>query len=136
DEQSDQPAREGPLALGSIELWRDQPTAEMFKPIPALLQQARKNLAGSDARDLWVRGIESVKEQRAILARFPVAAPALQATDAFIAWLEQEAPKKHGPSGIGVANYDWYLEHVQLVPYSWSQEVALMERELARARSM
>ncbi len=32
-------------------------------------------------------------------------------------------------------NYDWYLKNVQLVPYTWHDEVVLMERELARAYS-
>src|SRR5262249_23110087 len=36
-------------------------------------------------------------------------------------------------SGIGIDNYNWYLKNVQLVPYTWSEEVTLMERELARS---
>ena len=60
---------------------------------------------------------------------------AREATDAFVAWLEQQAPSRTGPSGIGKANYDWYLANVQLVPYTWSSELLLMTRELARARS-
>jgi hypothetical protein len=57
------------------------------------------------------------------------------ATDAFAAWLDAELPSKTGASGIGVDNYDWYLKHVQLAPYTWREEVTLMERELARAYS-
>ena len=152
DEKSDQPAREGPFALGALELWTyAQPmaadkaaeVAALLKPIPALLAQARTNLTGN-ARDLWVFGIESVKQQKAILATLndkvsaasELAAAlkaAQEATDSYIGWLEQQAPSKTGPSGVGIANYDWYLKHVQLLPYSWADEVALMERELARA---
>ena len=33
------------------------------------------------------------------------------------------------------SNYDWYLKNVQLVPYTWRDEVTLMERELARAHA-
>jgi hypothetical protein len=36
---------------------------------------------------------------------------------------------------VGVENYDWYLRNVQLVPYTWQEEVALVERELARAHA-
>ena len=153
-EETDQPAREGPHALGSIELWRahfpleDRAAAELaaaLAPIPALLLQARANLTG-DARDLWIRGIQSVQEQRKALADLAgktgphadLAAAtrrALEATDAFIDWLEVQAPSKQGPSGVGIANYDWYLKNVQLVPYTWAEEVLLMERELARART-
>ncbi|HVI21832.1 MAG TPA: DUF885 family protein, partial [Myxococcales bacterium] len=154
DEQSDQPAREGHQAYGSVELWKYRfplpaneasGLAAQLRPIPALLDQARKNLTG-DARDLWVYGTTSMKEQSATLAALApkVAAQAevaaavktaREATDSFVGWLEHEAPAKTGASGIGQANYDWYLRNVQLLPYTWSSEVALMERELARARA-
>ncbi|MFL5441094.1 MAG: DUF885 family protein [Myxococcales bacterium] len=154
DEQSDQPAREGHQAYGSVELWKYRfplpaneasGLAAQLRPIPALLDQARKNLTG-DARDLWVYGTTSMKEQSATLAALApkVAAQAevaaavrrtREATDSFVGWLEHEAPAKTGASGIGQANYDWYLRNVQLLPYTWTSEVALMERELARARA-
>ncbi len=154
DEQSDQPAREGPQAAGSVELWKltfpltHEQAATLsaaLLPIPALLTQARGNLIGN-ARDLWVYGINDLKGQRARLAALlgRVAGHAElsiainragEATDRYIDWLQEEAPKKTGPSGVGVANYDWYLAHVQLLPYTWADEVALMERELARARA-
>src|SRR4029453_2099878 len=58
------------------------------------------------------------------------------ATDDFAKWLESQSPSKTGPSGVGIENYNWYLKNVQLVPYTWAEEVALMERELARARAL
>jgi hypothetical protein len=140
-EQSDQPAREGPLAWGAVELWNPNAQPEPgLRTIPGLLAQARKNLTG-DGADLWNWGTKSLKQQSADLARLADSAGPLQdaaraarlATDSLVAWLESEAPKKTGPSGIGAANYDWYLKHVQLVPYTWAEEVALMQRELARA---
>jgi hypothetical protein len=60
---------------------------------------------------------------------------AIEATDAFRAWLETEAPSMRGASGVGVENYDWYLKNVHLLPYTWQDEVALMRRELARAHA-
>jgi hypothetical protein len=152
DEESDQPAREGPQSLGSVELWKysfplaPAQAAELaagLQPIPALLEQARGNLTG-DARDLWIFGIERVKEQRAMLADLSgkvaehaglasAVKSAQQATDDFIRWLEQQAPSKSRPSGVGIENYDWYLAHVQLLPYTWAEEIALVQRELARA---
>lgn len=149
DEQSDQPAREGPFAFGAVELWtlRSPEEAGRFLPqlqaIPGLLDQARKNLTG-DARDLFVHGIGALKDQRRILAALegkvakdlePAVHAALVATEGFIGWLEAEAPRKRGPSGVGVANYDWYLKNVQLLPYTWAEEKLLVERELARARA-
>lgn len=104
------------------------------------------NLVGN-GRDLWVFGTRSVRDQSADLAalsaRIGSANAALhadvlrakQATDDFASWLEARASSKTGPSGVGIENFDWYLENVHLVPYSWQEEVRLMERELARAHA-
>ncbi len=154
DEQSDQPAREGPFALGAVELWTyraplDSQAADeiaaRLRPLPALLRQARGNLIG-DAKDLWNFGIKAVHQEREVLAQFsgkaaghPALAEAvkraLDATDEYLRWLEEQAPSKTGPSGIGMTNYDWYLANVQLLPYTWADEVLLVQRELARAKS-
>src|SRR5262249_26426768 len=153
-DESDQPAREGPFAFGIVELWRFQfplsqqaarDLAARLTPIPALLEKARRNLTG-DARDLWVQGIRRMKGQRVALADLaskvgpnPSLAAAGQrasdATDGFIRWLEAQAPSKKGPSGIGIDNYNWYLANVQLLPYTWADEMAVCQRELARARA-
>jgi hypothetical protein len=57
------------------------------------------------------------------------------ATDSFADWVNSQAASRTSPSGIGVENYNWYLKNVQLVPYTWQDEVALMTRELARAHA-
>ena len=154
-EESDQPAREGPFATGGVELWQmDFPLSsenaarveQGVSTIPALLEQARGNLVGNQ-KDLWVFGTRSIEDQSQALSelasrltdaqselRARVEA-AKEATDVFADWLAREAPNKTGPSGVGVENYDWYLKNVQLVPYTWHDEVTLMERELARAWS-
>ena len=154
DEQSDQPAREGPFALGAIELWQLQfpltpaPAKELalqLSRIAPLLAQARQNLTGN-ARDLWVYGIRSLRDQRVLLEKLgsqvegqPELAAKVQgavaATAGLIAWLEAEAKSKTGPSGVGIENYDWYLANVQLLPYTWADELQLVERELARSRA-
>ena len=150
-DQSDQPAREGPLAYGAVELWKydfrlaASATAQIepgIRAIPGLLAQARQNLTGTGA-DLWTWGTRAIKQQSADLAQLdskvsdqPLKGEverAKAATDSMGQWLDSEASKHAGPSGIGVANYDWYLKNVQLVPYTWQDEVSLMERELGRA---
>jgi len=154
-DQSDQPAREGPHAYGSIEIWKQtlpltaQNAAGIepaLRAIPKLLEHARTNLVGN-GRDLWVYGTSEVKQQSSTLDRLTYLvgedggalkfeiARAKAATDQFVQWLEAQATSKTAPSGIGVQNYDWYLKNVQLVPYTWQQEVALMESELARANA-
>lgn len=153
--QSDQPAREGPWAAGSVELWtyrfplapeRARDMSAGISAIPGLLERAKLNLVGN-ARDLWVFGTQQIKQQSEDLAaladRLGTSSAGLledvrkakAATDAFAEWLDAQAPSKTGPSGVGIENYDWYLRNVQLVPYTWRDEVTLMERELARARA-
>jgi hypothetical protein len=152
--RSDQPLREGPHVEGSIELWTFLPlTAERaaalnarFNTIPKLLEQAKSNLV-ENCHDFWVLGIREMKQQSEELATFattiasshpdliPGVQRAREATDLFVTWLDRELPSKTGPSGIGVDNYTWYLNHVQLVPYTWADEVALLNSELARAEA-
>jgi hypothetical protein len=155
-EESDQPAREGPFAWGAVELWtyefplsaeRAAQLDSQIRAIPRLLSQAKTNLTGN-GRDLWIFGAKSLRRQSADLARLASRVTgtagnlkadverAGQATDDLVAWLDSQAASKTGPSGVGVENYDWYLKNVQLVPYTWREEVALMERELARAHSL
>ena len=155
-DQSDQPAREGPHSAGAVELWsysfplsaaNAAAVAEGLRVIPSLLARARANLVGN-GHDLWARSVGSIREQSDALAdldsKLGADAPAglrddvrraKAATDSFAAWVESRTASKTGASGVGVANYDWYLKNVQLVPYTWADEVRLMERELARARS-
>jgi hypothetical protein len=152
-DQSDQPAREGPFADGAIEVWaetfplsaeRAALMRQSLRAIPVLLTRTRTNLTGTGA-DLWKSAAGSIRDQRTELKALAAKvsadlAPDVQraqaATDAFAAWVEQQAPSKKGTSGVGIMNYNWYLKHVMLVPYTWDQEVTIMERELARAEAL
>ena len=60
---------------------------------------------------------------------------AIKETALFAGWLENNAQYKDGPSGVGKDNYTWYQKNVHLVPISWEEEVALLQRELDRAWS-
>ena len=153
--QSDTPAHEGPTHHGVVELWTysfpltraaESKLATELRIVPPLLTQARANLTGN-ARDLWVAGIGNLRQQGRDLAALGQhsanAGPELErairdagkATGEFVAWLEQQAPSKTGPSGIGKENYTWSLRNVHLVPMSWEDEERLLKRELARAHS-
>ncbi|MBA4095000.1 MAG: hypothetical protein C0489_13075, partial [Candidatus Accumulibacter sp.] len=153
--QSDTPNHEGPMAQDAIELWTYQfpldiaserkLTAELAA-IPPFLAQGRINLT-ANTRDLWSAGLASMEEQARDLATLEktvagngaalgsAVSDARQATESFVAWLRTELPKKTGPSGVGVENYDWYLRNVQLSPLTWEGEVALLERELGRSHA-
>ena len=153
--QSDTPAHEGTWVHGAPELWTyDFPVngarlAEFrmkLQAAPALLQQARSNLVGN-ARDLWSQGVRTAGEQAAALSALASHLASLQpdlvpdvrraqaAVEEFRGWLEAELPKKSGPSGIGVENYDWYLKHVHLLPYTWHEQLTLIRRELERGHA-
>ncbi|MFN5581051.1 DUF885 family protein [Gemmatimonas sp.] len=140
-------------ALDTVrDLTRDevQQLTTALRAVPPLLTQARANLADANARDLWVGGVRAFEEQHDALStlltrvrqRHPketaLAAAISQAADAttqFKAWLEAEAPKRTGPSGIGKEQYTWYLRNVLLVPLTWDQEVTILRRELARSHA-
>lgn len=153
--ESDVPAHEGPVIHGWIDLWQyDYPLSESdaaelsgrIGSIPGLLEQARANLTGS-GQDIWMAGLRSFDRQSADLVEFreQVAGTsdeltraidaARQASEDFRAWLQDRAPSRTGPSGVGKDNYTWYMQNVHLVPYSWEEQVTLMKRELARAHA-
>jgi hypothetical protein len=154
-DQSDTPAHEGPTHHGLVELWtyafplapaEEARLARELAVIPPLLRQARGNLTGN-ARDLWVSGITTIKQQAAALVELDRKTAATgrelraaigaagEATRGFVAWLEAQAPSKTGPSGVGKDAYTWSLKNVHLVPLTWDDEVAILSRELARAHT-
>jgi hypothetical protein len=167
-ERSDVPQHEGVTAAPAIDLFAfnfplsraDQRSlACLLDAVPALLDQAKLNLRESNARDLWVYSVRTLRSQSEVLANLQsgtldmrtlegnnhgslagagkelkaAVQRARTATDAFAGWLETEAPTKTGPSGIGKDNYNWYLQKVHLVPYDWDQQETLLRRELERA---
>ena len=153
--ESDVPAHEGPTNHAVLELWtysfpltkkeEERLTKELLV-IPPLLRQAKRNLVGN-AKDLWVAGIKNLEKQEQVLVglqkKTNSGSPALtaalkkaeQETSLFVVWLKKEATKKTGPSGVGKENYTWYQQNVHLLPFTWEEEVALLQKELSRAWS-
>jgi hypothetical protein len=129
--------------------------------IPALLTEAKENLRESNAHDLWSFGEQELRNQSHTLTSLQAGTltvstlegswqadltgisstlrrsigDARKATDEFIAWLEQMAPGKTGPSGVGKDNYTWYQQNVHFVPFNWDEEAVLLRRELERAQA-
>jgi hypothetical protein len=151
--EPDVPLREGPEIHGVLDLWKlefplDESgravLREKLAAIPAVLAQAKKNLV-EDTADLWLLGIRQKRDETLDLERLgrrlgptdpglvPLVDAAKAAADDFRAWLEEGLKTKKGPSGIGVAEYDWYQKHVHLVPYTWAEQLAIAERELERS---
>ncbi len=154
--RSDVPAHEGPTHHATTELWtysfplsaeEETRLIKDLSVIPPLNEQAKQNLTGN-ARDLWVAGIRDIKIQSSVLTDLKNAEgvakrkklikaidAAISASDDLANWLEELAPSKTGPSGIGKENYSWYMQNVHLVPLTWEDEVMILKRELARAWS-
>ncbi len=129
--------------------------------VPAFLEQAKANLKDGNARDLFQFGarafnwqIDALKGLEAGTIKMrtlegPVSGSlegasseliaavknAREASEAFIVWMETQAPSKTGPSGVGKENYDWYMKNVRLMPYGWDDQVAHLRRELERSRA-
>ena len=152
---TDVPEREGPNMAGAIELpnfaqplsGQDAETiSERLAVAPDVFESARDNLIGN-ARDLWITGARSIREQSSDLDRFAAsvetdfpdlaadARTARAASDNFADWLDGEASSKTGTSGVGKDNYSWNLKNVHLLPYSWEEELLLMRRELSRSHA-
>lgn len=167
-EMSDVPAHEGPSAEPNIDLFAftyplsaadDARLSEMLGAVPAMLADAKVNLANSQAHDLWAYGDRAFLEQAETLAALQAGTlmlndlggkrratlegttPALRAavheariaSEEFARWVKSEAPRRTGPSGVGKANYDWYLKHVLLSPWTFDQQATLLQRELDRS---
>jgi hypothetical protein len=165
---SDVPAHEGPSAEPNIDLHNfgyplapgeDAKLTELLGAVPAMLADAKVNLAGSKAHDLWAYGDRAFNEQAEVLAKLEAgtlilndlggkrpaslqgASPGLRAavgnarvaTEQFAQWIRDQAPRRKGPSGVGKANYNWYLKHVLLSPYDFDQQQVLLQRELDRS---
>jgi hypothetical protein len=153
-QRSDVPAHEGPTHHAVVEFWTyDLPLSpeaqarlvQELAVIPPLMKQARGNLTGN-ARDLWVAGIRDIQAQGRHLENIETQtaetaseelratlAAARVASDQLVTWLEQQAPSKDGPSGLGREDYTWYQQQVHYLPLSWQQEVDLLQRELDRS---
>ncbi len=150
---SDVPEREGPNIFGAVDIpFYKQPLsstdateiAGRLRKAGAVFEQAKKNLTGN-GKDLWNLGSRSIRESndelKAFAASYEATYPdlavasreAIEAGNAFADWVAEQAKSKTGISGIGKADYDWCLKNVHLVPYTWQEEVLLLERELARA---
>src|SRR5688500_2346560 len=137
----------------------DAKLAELLGAVPGLLADARVNLSPSRAHDLWAYGDRSLIEQAEALAQLEAGTLSVRdlggrhtaslqgassdlraavrnarlATEKFARWIKAEAPKRKGSSGLGKADYNWYLKNVLLSPYDFDQQATLLQRELDRS---
>jgi hypothetical protein len=57
---------------------------------------------------------------------------AYEGVNYFTAWLEGNLKGMKGKAGIGLANYNWYLKHVRLMPFTAEDVKVVGDRELGR----
>ena len=134
-----------------------------LRAIPQIVQQAEQNLteAGGDLTDIAVFHLEhydGVGQGEPVrnpppegvlgwyadlLARARKQQPglsqdvvnALQAAQDYHDWLVKNRARMDGPSAIGIENYNWYIKHVRLMPYTADDLRVIGDVELNRART-
>lgn len=140
------PKMHGSFSLRRLPLPEDRiPWMRMkLRAIPEICDQAKNNLT-EGAADLAMLGIRSKDREIALLNDYiprlreyhpdllPDAEKALMALNDFKTWLEANKDRMTAPSGIGIADYNWYLKNVQLLPYTWEELLAVSQREYERA---
>ncbi len=128
-----------PIADNRIEQVKIQ-----LEAIPVILDQAISNLTDPVA-DLAYIAIYTTGRQIDLLDGFiggleehhpellTAAAAARESVSDFREWLTEKRPEMRNGAGVGVDNYNWYLENVALMPYTWEELLLLSEREYERA---
>ncbi len=140
------PKMDGAMAVPSLPLEpeRAETLADELRGVPRILEQARGNL--TDARgDLARLGILQKRIERNVYGRLAdetadehpeISAAAAEARDAtveFLVWLEEIEDGLPAHGGVGREEYDWYLRHVMLFPYTWEEMMIIGEREYQRS---
>jgi hypothetical protein len=122
-------------------------TRERLVAIPAILDQARGNLTDPVA-DLATIAIYTTRQQLDRLDTFITrlrqdhpdlvepARSARTALDSYRDWLIARQPAMRNGAGVGIENYDWWLEHVMLMPYRWHDLLLLSQREYERSMAL
>jgi len=152
--EPDVPAREGPeiynvlyLPEYTFPLEGEQKNDFRIKleAIPEILAQAKTNLT-EKGKDLWFFGIRQKEREISSLSSLsqrlandnqdlvPLVDRAREAAAEFKAWLVNEHEfMEQTQDGIGVDDFNWYMKHVHLVPFSWQEQVDICRRELERS---
>ena len=115
-----------------------------LKAVPAVFAQAKGNLT-EPVPDLARLAIRQKTIERNFYEQLAIdlekhhpdlvedARRASAAAEDFRRWLEERLPSMKGQAGIGRENYDWYVRHVLLFPYTWEEMRVISDREYERA---
>jgi len=152
--EHDVPLREGPEIHDPLNLWKHSfPLSQeeqlefrvKLRAVPSILVQGKKNLT-EETKDLWRLSLPVVRSEIATLEELarqlekyhPALAPEAElagsAAREFLSWLEKkEAGMKPAPCGVGTENFDWSMRNVHFVPYTWKEQLQILEREWQRS---
>ncbi len=65
----------------------------------------------------------------------PAVAEAKASIDEFKNWLQDNLDSFTSPAGVGAEQYDWYLKHAKLLPYTGDELILMSDREWERVYS-
>jgi hypothetical protein len=149
-EQTLTPVAEALTAPAPYDEARSREILIRIENIPALLEQARENLAQPPApfANAAVHGLENIQERLLRMAAAllpattlreqelkPAADRAGKALDAYRRWLQERLPSLPRDSAIGRDAYVFFLKNIALYPYSPEQIMAMGQQEWERAVS-
>ena len=114
-----------------------------LRAVPGIYEQARGNLTDAAAdlaelairnssreAEIYVRIAERLQEHHADLVADARAAE--QAVRDYAGWLEANKHEMAPLAGIGKDNYSWWMRNVQLSPWGWEENNAIIQREYDR----
>jgi hypothetical protein len=152
--EPDVPAREAPEIFNVLYLpeytfpLHGEPKEDFrtkLTAVPGILAQAKTNLT-EKGKDLCFFGIRQKEREISAFVTLskrlgtdspdllPLVDRARDATEEFKSWLEDEhASMEPTQDGIGIDNFNWYMQHVHLVPFNWQEQVDICRRELERS---
>ena len=119
-----------------------------LKAMPALYEQAIANLSEGGMADCigdmaglalsptygLVKDVASHRQLAETLAESEpelsaAAEAAAVAVEEFGEWISAHKHEMLAPGGVGIENYDWWLKHVHLFPYTWADCHAIVMHE-------
>jgi len=112
--------------------------------VPAILEQAKKNLTEGSG-DMAEFAIRNFEEEAAFFNEFlaeellkgnkrlaKLAKEASKAISDYRQWIIDNKYKMTASSGSGKENYSWWMYNVQLSPWGWEENNAIIQREYDR----
>ena len=114
-----------------------QGKANLTETVPEFAQVASEDIADGDA--LYTASLDVLAAGTSTATRADLKAAqktVLTALHAYKTWLDANATHFHGHFAVGKQQYEWYLRHALLLPYSSATVDQIGANELARDRAL